>query len=121
MNALNVGWQSGRRETPLNLPNARTFPDYPALVDVLLNLSQSPDWAGVTFLTPDEAAQIRACGVDASAGWWRCPRLPKSVVGTFWKLSHLSEEDNEGNVHRSLAQKMRACPPCRADGPAGKV
>jgi hypothetical protein len=68
-------------------------PDYFILVDVLVNLRQPLDQAGETILTPDEAAQIRACGVEARAGQWRCPRLPKSVVGTLWALSHLAEDD----------------------------
>lgn len=78
----------------LNPPRASSGPNYPALVDVLLNLTQPIDLAGETILTPDEAAQIRACGVDARAGWWRCPRLPMSVAGTLWRLRHLCDDTN---------------------------
>jgi hypothetical protein len=67
-------------------------PNYSALVDVLLNLRQPLDCAGETILTSDEAAKIRACGIEARAGKWYCPPLPANVVGTVWRLSHLSEE-----------------------------
>jgi hypothetical protein len=63
-----------------------------ALVDVLLNLRQPLDRAGETILTYDEAAEIRACGIEARAGQWCCPPLPASVVGTIWMLSHLSDD-----------------------------
>jgi hypothetical protein len=83
-------------------------PNYPALVDVLLNLRQPLDLAGETILTSDEAAQIRACGVEASPGRWRCPRLPKSVVGTLWKLSHLAEDDGPATYPGSRRTKRGA-------------
>jgi hypothetical protein len=73
-------------------PRANPSPDYPALVDVLLNLRQPPDQAGETTLTRDEAAKIRACGVEACAGRWYCPRLPHSVVGPLRALRHLSAD-----------------------------
>jgi hypothetical protein len=67
-------------------------PDHPALVDVLLNLGQPLDRAGETVLTSEEAAKIRACGIEARAGEWYCPALPHSVVGTLWALRYLSAE-----------------------------
>jgi hypothetical protein len=71
----------------LNPPAVISGPDYPALVDILLNLCQPLDSAGETILTSDEAAKIRACGVEARAGKWYCPLLPRSVVGPYWRLS----------------------------------
>jgi hypothetical protein len=77
---------------PQNAVSATRGPNYPALVDVLLNLRQPIDQAGETILTSEEAARIRACGIEARAGKWYCPPLPASVVGTVWGLSYLSEE-----------------------------
>lgn len=78
--------------TPPNLRRFGPFPDYLGLIDVLLNLRQPLDLTGETILTSDDAAQIRACGVEARAGKWYCPPLPASVVGTVWRLSYLSDE-----------------------------
>jgi hypothetical protein len=87
--------QRWRRTIPLDMsipPHASSAPDYPALIDALLNLCTPLDCAGETILTPDEAAQIRACGIEARAGKWYCPALPASIVGTVWMLSHLSDD-----------------------------
>jgi hypothetical protein len=67
-------------------------PDYLRLIDVLWNLSQPLDMAGETILTSDEAAKIRACGIEARKGRWYCPALPRSVVGSIWKLCHLADD-----------------------------
>lgn len=68
-------------------------PDYPALVEVLLNLHQLPDWAGETTLTSTEAAKIRACGLTARAGRpWRCPLLPREYAGRYPALRHLCDD-----------------------------
>jgi hypothetical protein len=65
---------------------------YDALIDVLLNLRQPLDQAGETVLTPEEAAQLRACRVEARPGRWFCPTLPRSVVGPYRRLAFLCDD-----------------------------
>jgi hypothetical protein len=67
-------------------------PDYLTLKDVLLNLCQPLDLAAETILKSDEAAKIRACGIEARKGEWYCPALPRAAVGSFWRLSHLCND-----------------------------
>ncbi len=75
----------------LHLVEAR-WPNYPALIEVLLNdVRHLPDGLGETILNPAEAAKIRACGWTAYAGrMWYCPLLPDEIV---WNtpLQHLSD------------------------------
>ena len=88
-----VEWQG--TETPLIvlIPQRRSAgPDYRTLIDVLLNLRQPLDLAAETILTSDEAAQIRACGVEARKGKWYCPALPRSFVGSYWRLRFLCDD-----------------------------
>src|SRR2546428_8251400 len=82
-------------QTPLNLllspRKAGRGPDYPALIPILQNLRQPLDLeSGETILTSSEAAKIRACGIEARAGLWRCPLLPDDLVWflpVLWMLS----------------------------------
>jgi hypothetical protein len=73
-------------------PKAYPGPDYSALVDILLDLRQIPDWAGETVLDSTEAARIRTCGFTARAGLWRCPPMPWQFLGRYPTLWHLSDD-----------------------------
>ena len=87
--------ESQGTETPLIvlIPQRRSAgPDYRTLIDVLLNLRQPLDLAAETILTSDEAARIRACGVEARKGKWYCPALPRSFVGSYWRLYFLCDD-----------------------------
>jgi hypothetical protein len=112
-----AAWQGARSGALIPLPNpprASSGPDWPALVDILLNLIQPPDGAGQTFLTFDESARICACGIEASPGWWRCPGLPMSVAGTVWRLSHLAVDDELATqlvTSRMKRAAVRSCTP----------
>jgi hypothetical protein len=82
---------SGPQNSPAP-PNSPPGPDYSALVEVLLDLRQLPDWAGETVLDSSEAARIRACGITARAGLWRCPLVPWEFLGRYPTLWHLSDD-----------------------------
>lgn len=58
------------------------WPDYAALIAVLMTLRRIPDPAlGETTLNRSEAKRIRGCGFEARAGGtWRCPLLPDQLV-----------------------------------------
>jgi hypothetical protein len=85
-------------------------PDYFILVDVLVNLRQPLDQAGETILTPDEAAQIRACGVEARAGQWRCPRLPKKRRRHPLGVVASRRRRRTGHAARPVAREARGHP-----------
>src|SRR5262245_61622626 len=87
--------ESGMRSSPTPA-KASPGPDYPTLVDVLADLRQIPDWAGETVLDSNEAARIRACGLTARKGLWRCPLLPAEFLGRYPPLWHLSDDIDPG-------------------------
>jgi len=69
-------------------------PNYPALIEVVMRLRKLPDGLSESRLYKPEAAEIRACGIEARAGWkrpWRCPLLPHALLWPYPALYHLSD------------------------------
>jgi hypothetical protein len=118
MTNLNAGWHSGRAENAFDiLIPPRPWPDFPALVPILLDLHQPLDTeSGETVLTSAEAARIRGCGLAARAGRWRCPLLPDYLVfhvSILWLLSErLGPDSTRGNRwHLKRAAVLPLIPP----------
>ena len=65
--------------------------DYAGLVEPLPQLSRVPDGLGETFLTGEEAEQIRALGFPATQGEWLVPVLPHNLVRGDGLLEPLSD------------------------------
>ena len=77
---------------------------YAALVELLPQLSRAPDGLGETFLTEEEAEQIRALGFPATRGEWWVPVLPNFLVQGDGLLECLSDAWADPDPRRLLPE-----------------
>lgn len=78
------------KEPAEDQPIERPAPNFVRLIPTLHSLRRFPDAVGQTVITAAEAASIRACGFEAQAGRWRCPKLPADLVREDWMLGPLA-------------------------------